>query len=326
MTGAGPTVAVVDCQPSDLERLTRLRAALPTAIGEGPCGGDELVARAAGATVLATLYTYTKVDAAVLERLPDLRLVITRTAGHSHIDAEAARRRGVAVATVPDAPTEAVAEYTIAALLALRRNLLPAVASTAAGAWAFTDFRGRELRGSTLGVIGLGRIGTRVAELASAIGMDVLGWSRSPKRLAGVEQVPLDELLDRSDAVSVNLPLAPETHGLLSAERLARLPRGAQVVNTARGEVVDLEALCALLRDGHLGGACLDVLEGEPVAAEVLAPLADVPNLLVTPHVSWHTHETLDRQFGGLTDRIVAFAAGDPIETIPAPVDQEQPV
>jgi phosphoglycerate dehydrogenase-like enzyme len=310
-----PSVAVVDCGPEDRPRLARLEAALPTVIANGPAA-DAVVERAAGARVLATLYTYTKVDAAILERLPSLRLVITRTAGHSHIDVAAAERLGIAVACVPDAPTIAVAEYTFAAILAMRRHLIGAAADTRSGGWQFTAFRGDDVAGQTLGVVGLGHIGTRVAELGVALGMRVLGWSRTHKDLPAVEQIDLDELLERSDVVSVNVALTPETHRLLDRGRLQRMRPGACLVNTARGEVLDLDALCELLAEGRMRGACLDVLEGEPVALERLAALADVPNLLITPHISWHSEGTLRRQFDGMVDRILAFCAGRPVELI----------
>lgn len=320
----GPVVAVVDCGPEDRPRLARLEAALPTTVADGPAADGAVVERAAGAAVLATLYTYTKVDAGTLERLPDLRLVITRTAGHSHIDVAAAERLGIGVACVPDAPTTAVAEYTLAAMLALRRRLVDAVGDTRGGGWRFTGFRGDDLAGHTLGVIGLGHIGARVAELGAAVGMRVVGWSRSRKDLPAVEQVDLGELLERSDVVSVNVALTPETHRLLDGERLRRMRPGACLVNTARGEVVDLDELCRLLADGSLGGACLDVLEGEPVSPERLAGLADVPNLLITPHIAWHTEGTLRRQFDGMIDRILAFCAGRPVELV-APVAAPRP-
>jgi phosphoglycerate dehydrogenase-like enzyme len=303
-----PVVAVVDCGADDRPRLERLERELPTRVSEGPAAdADAIVERAAGCAVLATLYTYTQVTAEVIDRLPDLRLVITRTAGASHIDQEAAQRRGVRVATVPEAPTQAVAEYAIT----LSRDLPAAFASTRAGAWDFTSFRGFDLAGRTLGVIGLGHIGVRVAELGRAFGMDVVGWSRSRKALDGVEQVPLPALLQRAHVVSVNVALTPETHRLLDGPALGRMRPDAVLVNTARGGIVDEDALCDLLRAGRLRGACLDVLEGEPVGEERLAALADVPNLLITPHVSWHTHGTLQRQFDGMTDRILAFCADE---------------
>jgi glyoxylate reductase len=312
-------VAVVDCLDADEPRLGRLCSNVVTRLSSGRPTWDQVVERAEGATVLATLYTYTPIGEDVIERLPQLQLVATRTAGYSHIAVDAAAERGIGVATVPTAPTIAVAEYTIGALMMGRRRLMEAAASTAEGSWDFTGFRGGDLHGHTLGVIGLGTIGTRVAELALALGMNVLGWSRGDRRPPGVERVGLDELLERSDMVSVNVALAPETQGLLDAERLASMKPGAWLVNTARGEILDTDALCALLESGHLGGACLDVVEGEPLDGERARQLAAVPNLILTPHIAWLTDETLERQFSGMTDAILAFCDGRQIDLVRTP-------
>jgi phosphoglycerate dehydrogenase-like enzyme len=308
-------VAVVDCQPGDESRLGRLRAGVPTTISTGAPSDDEIVGRADSATVLVTLYTYTRIGAGVLEQLPALRLVATRTAGYSHIDVAAAAARGVTVVAVPEAPTTAVAEYTLGAMLMLRRGLAQASASTRAGGWEFTSFRGAELSGSTLGVIGLGRIGRRVAALGSAFGMRVLGWSRRGVQ-PPVEPVELDELLAASDVISVNVALTDETRLLLDARRLALIGPQAILINTARGEILDTDALCRALSEGRLAGACLDVVPGEPLSPERARELGAVPNLILTPHISWLTGETLDRQFSGLTDAVLAFCAGEPIHPV----------
>jgi phosphoglycerate dehydrogenase-like enzyme len=311
-TDTGTAVAVVDCEPEDEPRLERLRREAPTRVAFGPPGSDEIVERAAGAAVLVTLYTYTTVDTPVLERLPGLRLVATRTAGYSHVDVGAASARGVAVAAVPGAATQSVAEYTFGALLALQRRLFEAREATRDGRFEYRGFRGFELAGRTLGVVGLGAIGLRVAELAQAFGMCVLAWSRRQAEVPGVELVTLEELLARSDVVSVNVALTDETRGLLGAERLALLKPGAILVNTARGGIVDDEALRRLLEAGRLGGAVLDVLETEPPERDVLVRLASAPNVLVTPHIAFHTDEALSRQFDGMTENVLAFLAGTP--------------
>jgi phosphoglycerate dehydrogenase-like enzyme len=311
-------VAVVDCQPGDESRLERLCAGVATQLTAGAPSADEIVGRAGSATVLVTLYTYTQIGAEVLEQLPELRLVATRTAGYSHIDVVAAAARGVTVVAVPEAPTTAVAEYTLGAMLMLRRALAQASASTRAGGWEFTSFRGAELSGSTLGVIGLGRIGRRVAALGSALGMRVLGWSRRGVHLPGVEIVELDELLAASDVISVNVALTEETRLLLDARRLALIGPQAILINTARGEILDTDALCRALSDGRLAGACLDVVSGEPLSPERARELGAVENLILTPHISWLTGETLDRQFSGLTDAVLAFCAGEPIQPVAA--------
>lgn len=311
-------VAVVDATPEDEPYLERLRDQLATQLAFGAPDVDEIVERSGDASVLATLYTYTNVSREVFERLPELRLVATRTAGYTHIDTEAAEDFGVAVAIVPGASTPSVAEYTLGCMLALARNLSPAWASTRSGEWAFTEFGGVELRGKTLGVVGLGSTGTRIAELGNAIGMEVLGWSREMKNLPGVQQVPLDELLRRADVVSLNVPLVDETRRFLSAERLRLMKPTAYLVNPARGGIVDEDALCRALERGELAGAVLDVLETEPPSPERLEQLQAVPNLLLTPHIAWHTDETLRRQFDGMIDNIFDFVAGKPMNLVTA--------
>ena len=273
---------------------------------------DEVATRAKNARVLATLYTYTPVDRTVIEGLPELRLVATRTAGYSHIDVEAAEACGVAVAVVPTASTLSVAEYTFGALLALTRDLPGAWESTRSGTWDFTAFKGLELAGKTLGVVGLGPIGTRVAELGRSLGMSVLGWSRRRKDLPGVQQTELADLLARSDVVSVNVALTDETEGMLNSERLGLMKPTAYLINAARGGIVDEAALCQRLDQGRLAGSAFDVLKAEPPSAEQLERLSKVPNLLLTPHIAWHSEESLTRQFEGMTENILSFLNGEP--------------
>lgn len=311
-SSGNPLVAIVDCAPDDEPFLSELRAKAATRISYGAPAPDEIAERARGAAVLATLYTYTRVDGAVLSRLPTLRLVATRTSGYSHIDAEAARGRGVAVATVPAASIQAVAEYVFGAVLAAQRRLVQARDAVRGGAWRYHDFRGFELAGATLGVIGLGMIGTRVAELGHALGMHVLAWSRTPRELAGVELAELMQVMARADIVSVNLALTGETRGLIGERELAQLKKSAWLVNTARGGIVDEDALFASLESGRLGGAVLDVLAEEPPSAERLERMSTVPNLLVTPHIAWNTEQAIRRQFDELTENVLAFLEGRP--------------
>ena len=269
--------------------------------------------------MLVTLYTYTTLTAAVLERLPDLKLVATRTAGHTHIDVAAAARLGIRVAIVPSATTPSVAEYVFGALIAAQRRLFEARETARAGAWDYQAYRGFELAGSILGVVGLGEIGTRVAELGLAFGMRVLGWSRSRRAVDGVELVELDELLGEADVVSLNVALSDETRGLIGNRELSLMKPTAWLVNAARGGIVDEDALVQLLRDGRLGGAVLDVVEPEPPTPARLAELGGIPNLLVTPHIAWHTEASLERQFGETTENVLAFLRGEPRNLVPLP-------
>ena len=314
------SVAVVDCGEDDEQRLLSLSKAVPTQVFRGaPRDADELVRRADGADVLVTLYTYTQVNATVLERLPGVRLVATRTAGFSHIDVECAARLGVRVAVVPSAATRSVAEYVFGALLAAQRGLFAARDATRAGSWAYQDHQGFELAGSTLGVVGLGAIGQQVAEIGRALDMRVLGWTRRTREINGVEMVELDDLLRQADVVSLSVALNNETRDLLGQRELALMKPRAWLVNAARGGILDEDELVRRLRAGTLAGAILDVLDGEPPAAERLAELRDVPNLLVTPHIAWHTEAALKRQFDETTQNVLAFLRGEEQNLIPSP-------
>lgn len=307
-----PCVAVVDCGEEDEHRLKPLIDATPTRVFHGSPDVGELVERASGAQVLVTLYTYTRLGAEVIDKLPELKLIATRTAGHTHIDARAAARAGVDVATVPSAASPSVAEYVFGALIAAQRGLFDARDATRAGSWRYQDYRGFELMGSVLGVVGLGEIGRRVAHLGRGFGMEVVGFSRSGRPLDDVEPVPLEELLARSDVVSLNVALTPETLGMIGPRELSLMKPTAWLVNAARGGILDEEALARRLRDGLLGGAVLDVVQPEPPAPERLVELGEIPNLIVTPHIAWHTEAALERQFAETIENVLAFLRGEP--------------
>lgn len=313
-----PRVALVDCSPGDRERLQALEPGFALIESSGVPDSTQLMERAGGAQALVTLLTYTKVTAAVLDQLPGLRLVVTRTVGVSHIDVAAATTRGIAVANVPGASGRAVAEFVMALLLALSRHIPAAANSVRAGEWRFLEFRGGELAGRTLGVVGTGVIGCTVAKLAVALGMQVLAWSPHPRlELAGrhgVRYLPLDDLLPLCDAVSIHVALTPDTALLLSRDRLLAMRRGALLINTARGGLVDEGALYEALASGHLGGAALDVFAQEP--PDPSTPLLQLPNVLATPHIAWHTEETVQRQFDGVIRNLQSFFAGRPCNVV----------
>ena len=310
----------MDCGSDDEARLSALVRAVPaTRIHRGAPDGAAIVERARQARVLVTLYTYTELTGDVLAHLPELELIATRTAGYTHIDVDAAAELGARVAIVPSATTNSVAEYVFGALFAAQRHLFEAREATRAGSWSYQAFGGFELAGATLGVVGLGSIGTRVGELGCGLGMNVLAWSRSGRAPAGVEATELDELLQHADVVSVCLALNDETRGLIGERELELMKPTAWLVNAARGGLVDEDALVTRLRAGALGGAVLDVVESEPPSPERLAELASVPNLLVTPHIAWHTEASLERQFGETTENVLAFLRGEERNLIPLP-------
>jgi glyoxylate reductase len=253
------------------------------------------------------------VDDSVLDRLPALRLVANYGVGYDNVDVDACGKRGVAVTNTPGVLDAATADLAIALLLAVRRRVVEGDAHVRAGgwggAWSENPFLGRDLAGSTLGIVGLGRIGSAVRDRALAFGMRVLYTRRAETEDA--DRRELDDLLRESDVVSVHTPLTPETTGLLSGERLALLRDGATVVNTARGPIVDEDALIAELVSGRLS-AGLDVFVHEPHVPEALRAL---PNVVLTPHIGSGTVETRAAMTALVVENVLAFARGEPLLT-----------
>jgi glyoxylate reductase len=253
------------------------------------------------------------VDDSVLDRLPSLRLVASYGVGYDNVDAEACRARGVALTNTPGVLDAATADLTVALMLAVRRRVAEGDALVRAGrwgtSWSESPFLGRDLSGSTLGILGLGRIGSAVAKRARAFDMRVLFHRRSDAGDANYRE--LDDLLREADVVSVHTPLTPETRGLLSRERLALLRDGATLVNTARGAIVDEGALVAELVSGRIS-AGLDVFVHEP---QVPAALLQLPNVVLTPHVGSATVETRAAMTRVVVDNVLAFARNEPLPT-----------
>lgn len=248
-----------------------------------------------------------RVDRQLFESLPSVRVVARCGAGLDNIDLAAAEERGVDVVHAPGVTTTAVAEHAIMLMLALARRVHQLSAATATDEWAIRDgYVGTELAGRRLGVLGLGRIGKRVAQLAAAFEMDVVAWSGRGD--AAVPTLPLDQVLATSDVVQICTALTPETRGLLDAERLATMRPGSLLVNTARGPIVDHTALENALDAGCPAGYAADVWDPEPPRAEPLLTRADV---LVTPHVAALTDTTYRRLCLGPATAVAAIVRGD---------------
>ena len=241
-----------------------------------------------------------------LELLPDLRLVGNYGVGYDNVDVAACRERGIAVTNTPGVLDAAVAELTLALMLACRRQLATSDRFVRDGqwrtGWSRPERLGHDLAGSTLGLVGFGRIGRQVERLATAFGMRVVHHRRT-------DGLPLDELLGSADVVSLHVPLKPETQGLLSRERLALLRDGATLINTARGAIVDEEALVDELVSGRIS-AGLDVFADEP---RVPGRLLGLPNVVLTPHIASATVETRAAMTRVLVDNVLAFLDGRPL-------------
>ncbi|MFO7782567.1 MAG: D-2-hydroxyacid dehydrogenase [Spirochaetia bacterium] len=279
------------------------------------CSPETIVERAGNASIL--LVDMCAISDDVLSRLPNLRYIGLFATGHDQVDTEAARRRGIAVANVPEYSTPSVAQMTFALLLNLTNHVAGYSDYVARGNWrADREFRYIEgplieLSGKTMGILGVGQIGAAAARIARAFGMQVLAWSRRRKDVDGIEieWVELDEVFRRSDVVSLHLPLTAETAGIVDARRLSLMKPGAFLVNTARGGLVVDEALAAALHEGRIAGAALDVL-GPTEPPEPDNPLLSAPNCRITPHVAWATRAARERCLRTAAENLESFLHG----------------
>ena len=252
---------------------------------------EELLEVAPGYDVIV-VRSRTKVGKDVIDRASRLKLIARPGTGLDNIDLRAANTRGIEVVNSPEALVEAVAEQVVGLMLALARKTTEADASTRAGGWEKERFVGVELKGRTIGIAGMGRIGRRVGEIAKVLGMTVLGYDiveigKDVLSSIGCTMVDLDTLFSSSDFVTLHVPLSPETRHLVDARRLTLMKQSAFLINTSRGEVVDEHALAEALASGSIAGAALDVFEKEPPSAELIA----APHLIATPHLGGQTAE-----------------------------------
>jgi D-lactate dehydrogenase len=267
-----------------------------------------------------------------------VRLIATRSTGHDHIDLRACASRGVAVANVPSYGSNTVAEHTFGLLLAVTRRIAATYHRAQLGEFGREGLRGIDLARKTLGVVGTGRIGAHVIRIARGFSMRVLAYDPLPddklEAALTFEYVPLERLLAESDAVTLHAPASSSTHHLIDGAAIARMKRGAILVNTARGSLVDTHALVVALRDGHLGGAGLDVLEGEQDIfdeRQVLSRdydrdrlerlveshvLVRMPNVVLTPHNAFNSVEALRRIDETTVENILAFLEGRPVNLV----------
>ena len=293
------------------EAVALLQAAGATIHYMDPFPSAEAVAALAGRLdPVAILSRQGPVNAAAMAAAPALRIVARHGVGVDDVDLAEAARRGILVTRAPGSNTAAVAEHTLAVILALAKRLPSLSAQVAAGGWRGAGDKGRDIAGLRLGLLGFGPIGQAVARLAQPFGMAVAAFQRTA--VAGVAMAPdLDTLLAGSDVLSLHLPLTPGTRNMIGRAELARLPRDAMLINTSRGGLVDETALLDALNDGHLSGAGLDVFEAEPPAAD--HPLRRHPAVIATPHVSGVTDGSLVNMGVMAAECIAAVLTGRPV-------------
>ena len=282
---------------------------------------DQIVARAKDADIILT--NKCPLSAETLQQLPNLKFISVLATGYNIIDTACAAARGIPVSNVPVYSTDAVAEFVFSLILDFTKR--PALHSelTKQGAWENSpDFcfwknpNFTELAGKTLGVIGFGRIGQRVGELGAAFRMNILAHSRSRSAQTAFPfaWASTDEILEKSDFISLHCPLTAETQGLISAASLARMKPSAFLVNTARGPLIDEQALADALNTDRIAGAACDVVSAEPILPS--NPLLRAKKLTLTPHIAWAASEARQRLMAITADNIAAFVAGKPIHTV----------
>lgn len=279
-------------------------------------GGDQGHLRTALRGAHAVIAGTEPFHADLIECAPGLGIIARTGVGYDNVDLRVAAGRGIKVCVTPGANKQSVAELTLGLLIDAARGIVTSARSVQAGTWAQTS--GRELAGSTLGLVGLGAIGQAVATMARGVGMQVLAHDTEPDAAfvadRDIELCDLGELLRRSDFVSIHVALTPTSRNMIDRAALAMMKPGAYLVNTARGGIVDEIALADALTTGHLGGAALDVLETEPLSKE--HPLRSAPNVTITPHIAGATLEARARSSQMAASQVIDFLEGRPVANL----------
>jgi len=326
-------IVIFEIEPWERKAFESLQRGHDVVYERGRLDGDS-VRNFADAEVVST-FIYSALDATVLAALPNLKLIATRSTGYDHIDLNACKKKNVRVANVPIYGENTVAEHVFALLLAISHHLIDAVDRTRRGDFSQTGLRGFDVQGKTMGIVGTGSIGCHTARIARGFGMAVVAFDLKANDAAakeiGFPYLPLNEVLRRSDVVSLHVPANGKTHHMISKSEFDLMKDGAVLINTARGSVVDVKSLLTALASGKIAAAGLDVLPEEPVIreeAELLRSafsqehdlgtlLADhillrLRNVLITPHSAFNTREAVERILDTTRANIEAFAAGTP--------------
>jgi phosphoglycerate dehydrogenase-like enzyme len=324
-------IVALDDYQGLVERLglaARLAGELQGAGLDGELAGFELVAvrehlagpaltdALAGAQVVVAMRERTRFDRALLSALPDLRLLVTTGMRNASIDLAAADEQGVTVCGTEGPSSANTAEIAWGLILSVLRHIPEEHAAVQAGGWQRTV--GRDLLGSRLGLVGLGRIGHQMARIAAGFEMDVVAWSQhldpAVAAAAGVTAVTKEELFETSDVVSVHLVLSDRSRGLIGEPELRLMQSSAILVNTSRGPIIDKAALLTALDEGWIAGAGLDVYDAEPMAAD--DPLRTAPRTALTPHLGYVTERTMDNWYDEIAQGIAAWQRGEPVRVI----------
>jgi len=333
MTTPTYRLAGVELEPWEIEIMER-------ELGPGTYSGKHLDAAGdIGDPEILTVFIYSPVTSEVLKKYPSLKMIATLSTGYDHIDLTACHDRGIIVSNVPSYGENTVAEQAFALLLALTRKIVPSVNKTRQGDFTLDGLRGVDLHGKTFGVIGTGRIGQHAIRMAKGFGMNVIAFDAKPNTALAMElgytYHSLEDVLKLADVVSLHAPALPSTLHMMNEERLRLMKPTAYLINTARGTLVDTQALVRVLESGHLAGVGLDVLEEEKAILEerqliseqfartadlktMLADhaLLDHPRVIITPHNAFNTREALERILRTTIDNVKGFIAGTPTNVV----------
>lgn len=295
---------VLVCDSISPRTIERMRKACLEVDVQDKITADELL-QVIGEYDAIVVRSRTKVRKPVIDAAQKLKIIVRGGVGVDNIDVEYAQARGIRIMNTPAASTASVAELTLAYLFALARPIVQATISMREGLWEKSKFEGIELQGKILGIIGMGRIGMAVATRAAALGMIVLGYdNRSIGPAPFMQMVTLDELLARSDFITLHLPLTKESHHMINAETIAKMKAGVRIVDCARGGVIDEDALYEAIRAGKVAGAALDVFENEPLTDR---KLFELPQVIGSPHIGASTHEATARIGDEVADILIGI-------------------
>lgn len=291
---------------------------------------------------IISIFADSRIDKNILEKIKNLKFICTRTTGYDHIDLEECKKRGIVVSNVPAYGIETVAEHTFSLILAVSRRLIESFERTRKGVFSNKGLTGFELKGKTLGIIGAGKIGRRVAEIAKAFGMKVIAYDifqnlEEAKRI-GYEYVDLDKLLREADIITIHANLTKENYHMINESAFEKMKDGVIIINTARGAIIDTKALIKYLNSGKISYAALDVLENEPeikeevqllekelredemkklLANHMLFDMEDrLEKVLITPHNAFNSKESLEEIKRTTVDNIISFVNGKPINVL----------
>ncbi|NPA38328.1 MAG: hydroxyacid dehydrogenase [Candidatus Nanohaloarchaeota archaeon] len=282
---------------------------------------------------IVSIFIYSKIDEDLLKNMPNLKYVVTRSAGYNHIDLEACKKRGIKVYNVPDYGDETVAEFALMLMLAVLRKLKNIMTSM----WFspkidYVALRGNDLHGKTVGIIGTGRIGKKLIKLLYGFEVKILAYDLYPdeelEKKYEVNYVGLDELFKASDIISLHVPLTPQTKHLINKKAIKKMKKGVVIINTARGELIDSEALLEGIKEGRIGGAALDVVESEKMIIDegdlqregsyknalINHILLKHPNVIITPHIAYDTKEAVERIIKRSYEHISSLLSHKPIK------------